>query len=310
MHDKNSVCLTLSLLMALTACQLCCAIRVEGKQQPQATRMSKIGDEVVSIEAGEIFFKAQECITNKQFDQAATLFKKFLESYPNSSVGHYKLGFALLQQGKDAAALEEAKRSTELKPTFFGGWALVGEACVNLKLEDQARTAYQKALAIQPTGENADIIREHLSDMDKDRDEALATAAIAEQNKQVNAQNRVIMSLNNALALCDQANALVKQGQFEQGIQTCRNALKAAPDSAQVKENVVACLNNYAADCVQKQNLKQAEELMKEAMALQAKGGVSAQSQKTTLRNYSALLKFQGRNEEAKQLEEKMNQVL
>ncbi|MBX9569606.1 MAG: tetratricopeptide repeat protein [Candidatus Obscuribacterales bacterium] len=277
-----------------------------GAKQKQPTRMMKIGDEVVSIDAGEAFFKAQENLTNRQFDQAAEKIKQFLASYPNSSAGRYKYGFILLQQGKDTEALEQAKLCTKLKPTFFGGWALMGEACMNLKLEDQAKEAYQKALAIQPTGENADIIRENLADMSKQQ-EVSATTAV--QEKQVTAQNQVITTLNNALALCDRANQLGKQGQYEQGRQACHDALKAAPDSTQVKENVVIYLNNYAANCVQNQNLKQAEELMKESLSLQAKGGISLQSQKTTLKNYSTLLKFLGRNDEAKPLDEKLSSI-
>ena len=280
----------------------------EAKQQ-RPTKMMKIGEEIVSVEAGDIFFNAQALVTKKQFEPAAALLKQFLVSYPNSSAARYKYGYVLLSLGQDSEALEQAKLCTKLKPSFFGGWALLGEAFMNLKQEDQAREAYQKALTIQSTGENADIIREHLNDMTEMAKQKEAEAATVAVNSKVVAQNQVIMNLNKALALCDQANALIKQGQFDQGLQACREALKAAPDSAQVKENVVVYLNNYAANCVQKQDLKQAEDLMKEALVLQAKGGITPQSQKTTLRNYSALLKFLGRNDEAKQFEEKLNSI-
>lgn len=276
----------------------------DAKKQQQPTRMTKLGDEVVSVEAGELFAKAQESINSRQLDQAAEFLKQFLASYPNSGAGHYKYAYVLLQQGKSADALDHAKLCTKSKPAFFGGWALLGEAAENLKLDDQAKAAYEKALAIQSTGENADIIREHLNDMTKQSDEVIATAAA---NKQITAKNQEITNLNQALALCDQANALIKQGQFAPGLQACREALEKAPDAAQVKENVVVYLNNYAAECVQKQELKQAEELMKEALAVQSKGGVSANSQRTTLKNYSTLLKFQERNDEAKQIENKMS---
>jgi tetratricopeptide (TPR) repeat protein len=290
-------------LSALTS--LCLQPPAEAKQQ-QPTKMMKIGEEIVSIEAGNAFIKVQGLLNNKQFEQASALLTQFLESYPNSSAALYKYGFVLLQQGKDSEALAQAKRCTELKPNFFGGWALLGEASMNLKLEDQAKEAYQKALAIQSTGENADIIREHLNEMTRQKEVAIGAA---EENEKVAVQNRVIMKLNSALALCDRANALLKEKQFEQGFQVCRDALKAAPDSAQIKENVVVYLNNYAADCVQKQNLKQAEALMKEALALQSNGDITPQSQKTTLRNYSALLKYLGRNDEAKQIDEQMKTV-
>lgn len=292
--------------IALSVLTLVCLQLFAEAKQEQPKKMMKIGDEIVSLEAGNAFVKAQELLNNKQFEQASALLKQFLESYPNSNAAHYKYGFVLLQQGKDSEALEQAKRCTELKPDFFGGWALLGEASMNLKLEDQAKEAYQKALAIQATGENADIIREHLSEMTNRKD---AAPGATEQEKQVAKQNLAITKLNRALTLCDRANELLKQKQFEQGLQACRDALKVAPDSAQIKENVVAYLNNYAADCVQKQNLKQAEVLMKEALALQSKSSIALQSQSTTLKNYSNLLKYLGRNDEAQQIDEQIKKV-
>ncbi len=91
----------------------------------------------------------------------------------------------------------------------------------------------------------------------------------------------------------------LKQNQFEQGLQECRDALKISPESKQIKENVVVYLNNYAAACVKNDDLKQAESLMKESISFQEQGGVSAQSRLTTLKNYSALLKFLNRTDEA-----------
>ena len=48
---------------------------------------------------------------------------------------------------------------------------------------------------------------------------------------------------------------------------------------------------------------------MKEALAIQSKDGITPQSQRTTLKNYSALLKYLGRNDEAKQIDEQMKTV-
>ena len=297
-------------LMLVALATLCPPATEAGKkqqQQPAPKPMMKIGDEIVSVEAGNTFVKAQELMNSSQFDQAGLLLKQFLESYPDSTAAHYKYGFALLQQGKNVEAFEQATRCTQLKPNFFGGWALLGEASENLKFNEQAKVAYAKALAIQSTGENADIIREHLNDLSKSKEDVKPTATRAEQ--EVAAQNRAIMKLNKGLSLCNQANDLLKQKQFEPGLQKCRSALRIAPDSEQVRENVVVYLNNYGADCVQKQNLTQAEALMKEAIALQTKGGCTVATQMTTFRNYTALLKFVGRNDEARKIEEQMKAV-
>ncbi len=284
---------------------LCITSSVDAKKlQAPPKQMMKIGDEVVSVEVGQAFVKAQQLFSNKQFEQASEVLKGALETNPNSSALRYKYCFSFLQQGKNTEALEQAKRCTELAPEFFGGWALLGETSVNLHLDDQAKAAYQKALEIQSTGENADIIREHLSALSGQSQPAAPADTV--EDKQVADQNRSIMRSNRALSLCDKANDFAKQKQFEQGLQSVRNALKIAPESGAVKENAVIFLNNYAADCVQKQNLKQAETLMKEALAIQTGGGVTSQSKMTTLKNYLALLKFLGRTGDATQIEAQM----
>lgn len=276
------------------------------KQRQPQKQMMKIGEDTVSLETGKTFVKAQDLLNNKHVAEAAELLKQVVESEPNSAAARYKYGFALLLQGKYTDALDQAKKCTELSPKFFGGWALLGESSINLNLDTQAKAAYEKALEIQPDGENSEIIREHLNDLTTKKETVASEPA---EDPLVAAQNRNIMKLNKALALCDQANNNLKQKQFEQGLQKCRNALTIAPDASQVKENFVVYMNNYAADCVQKQNLKQAEALMKEALAIQAKGDITAQSRITTLKNYSALLNFLGRTSEAKQIEAQMKSI-
>ncbi len=272
-------------------------------KQVQQKEMTRIGDEVVSVDTGKIFLKAQECIDSKQFDQAAELLKQFLNSYPKSAAAHYKYGFVLLQQDKNAEALEQAKLCTGINANLFAGWALLGEAAANLKQNQQAKEAYEKALAIQASGENADIIREHLSDLNKP---AEGSPAEMVEDPELVRQNQVIVKTNRAVSICNTASELLKQKQFEQSLAKCREAYAIAPDVDSVKETFVAVLNDYASDCVQKENLTLAESLIKEAVNLQAKGGISAASSLTTLRNYSALLKFLGRDEEAKQVEAQM----
>jgi hypothetical protein len=67
---------------------------VEGKPAAQK-EMMRIGDEIVSPDAGRLFVKAQECLDSNQLDQAAERLREFIASYPNSAIGHYKLGFVL-----------------------------------------------------------------------------------------------------------------------------------------------------------------------------------------------------------------------
>lgn len=290
----------LSIVLAISYLFICCPAYAAQKQK----QMMKIGDELVSMEAGRVFVRAQELIAAKQYDQAAELLKTFLETEPKSASGHYKYGFVLLQQGKDSDTLAQAKKCIELAPQFVGGWSLLGEASMNLNLRDQAKDAYQKALALQPQGENADIIKERLDEIDgKNEDPPMEMVSA---DPKVDEQNRINMKVNRALALCKSATEHFAQKQFDLGMQECRDAMKIAPDSDRIKENFVVCLNNYAADCVQKNRMQQAESLMKEAIAVQNQGGITKQSQQTTLKNYGALLNFLGRTDEAKKIDARL----
>lgn len=292
-------------LVAFLCCTLLGALPAFAKQVPQK-EMMRIGDEVVSLESGKIFVKAQECIDHNQFDQAAELLKNFLSTYPKSPSAHYKYGFVLLQQDKNAEALEQAKLCTEAAPQLFSGWALLGEAAANLKQLPQAKEAYQKALSIQASGENADIVREHLSELNSPSKEA---ASVMVEDPELVRKNKEIMKTNKAISLCNESSEMLKQKQFEQALANCRQAYAIEPELDSVKEHLVVVLNDYASDCVQKENLKQAESLTKEAVSILSKGGVSTASSFTTLKNYAALLKFLGREDEAKQVEAQMKSL-
>lgn len=288
--------------IALMSCLSLTTIPVFAKPVSQK-EMTRIGNEIVSVEAGKIFLTAQACIDQNQFAEAAELLKQFLSSYPNSSSAHYKYGFVLLQQDKNVEALEQAKLCTQSDPGFFSGWALLGEAAANLKQNPLAKEAYEKALAIQSSGENADIVREHLIEL---KSPAKESATMMVEDPELVRQNKAIMQTNKAISLCNEANELLRQKQFERALANCRSAYEIDPGLDSVKEHMVAVLNDYASDCVQKENLKLAESLTKEAVGLLAKGGVSKTSSLTTLKNYSALLKFLGRDQECKQVEEQM----
>lgn len=286
-------------LLAVMLGSLLCVCATLSADAAKQKRMMKIGEEVVSLQTGQLFVDAQAAIASQQFDKAESLLKSFLQTQPNIAAVRYKLGFVLLQQGKNAEALEQAKRCVELAPNSVNGWAILGESSLNLGQKEQAAQAYRKALAIQPSGENADLMRERLDEL-AGKQEDTPTEVV--KDPRIDAENRKIMKLNEALALCTKASDHFKQGQFEPGLQECRDAFTSVPDD-RIAENYAVYLNNYAADRVQKQDLKRAEELMKEAVGLQAKGGVSKQSRLTTLKNYSALLSFLNRADEAKSLQ-------
>lgn len=294
--------LSISLVMLSLLCCLFVPVLAE-KQKVQ--QMLKIGDEVVSVKTGQIFLRAQEFISNGQWEQAGGLLKSFLDAQPESPAAHYKFAFVLLQQGKNKEALEHAKKCVQLAPASFGGWSLLGEASMNLKLDAQAKEAYEQALKIQSAGENAEIIRERLKELAGQNEQPVQYV----EDQKIVEQNSKNMKVNEALSLCDRAKECLKQTQYDQGLQKCREALKIAPQSTEVKENFVVYLNNYAAASVQSENLKKAEELMKEAITFQAPADVTPKTRLTALRNYVALLNFLNRPDEAKKIDAEMKSL-
>lgn len=299
--------------VALILVSLLCILEAPALAAPergqQQQRMMKIGDEVVRAEIGREFVRAQGLISSGNYKQAETVLKTIVEQSPNTIAIQYKYGFVLLQLSKFDEALAQAKQCVEIAPNFVGGWSLLGEASMELHQDDQARDAYKKALALEPKGENADIIREHLDELENPP-QPQPTVEEVGQSEKMDQKNKDAMRVNRALGLCQSATRLFGQKQFAQGMQQCREALAMAPENDQIKENFVIYVNNYAANCVQNQRLKQAEALMREAIAVQDTGGVTGRSQLTTLKNYSALLNFLGRTAEAQQLERQMKGVV
>jgi len=273
----------------------------EKKKKQQVKYMMKIGNDTVSTEIGQSFTRAQELISSQKYAEAETLLQSIVQQAPNLASAHYKYGFALLQQSKFQETIEQAKKCIQLAPNFVGGYSLMGEASEGLNQNDEALSAFKKALSLQPTGENAEIIKEHISDLENPQPDQEPEVVDLNADK-----NRESMKLNQAFDLCNRAKQLFAQKKFADGLQSCRDALKIAPDNDVVRETFLGSLNNYAADCVQHQQMKEAEALMKEAVAFQSQGGVTQKTRMTTLKNYSGLLNFLGRADEAKAIEAQM----
>jgi|GEM_PF-1488013 Putative Zn-dependent protease, contains TPR repeats len=276
----------------------------EKKQKQQVKYMMKIGNDTVSTELGQSFARAQELMASQKYAEAETLLQSIVQKAPNLSSVHYKYGFALLQQNKFQETVEQAKICIQLAPNFVGGYSLMGEASEGLNQKEDALTAFKKALALNPSGENAEIIKEHISDLENPQPEPEPEVVDLNADK-----NKESMKLNQAYAKCNRAKQFFAQRKFADGMQDCRDALTIAPDNDVVRETFLGSLNNYAADCVQHQQIKEAETLMKEAVAFQSQGGVTQKTRMTTLKNYSGLLNFLGRTDEAKKIEAQLNSI-
>ena len=117
------------------------------------------------------------------------------------------------------------------------------------------------------------------------------------------------MRINRALSLCDEATKLFSAGSYPAGMTKYRDALRLAPQDDTIKENFIVGLNNYSAFCVQHQQLKKAEELLREAIDFQKSNKTNPSRLYTTMKNYQALLSFTGRVDEAKLVKSEMERL-
>jgi len=74
--------------------------------------------------------------------------------------GFVGLGRALYDSNQTAEALKVLDAAQKLDPNYAPAWLLLGEILQGEGKAAQARTAYQRFLQLQPTGEQARAVRE------------------------------------------------------------------------------------------------------------------------------------------------------
>lgn len=283
------------------------ALNVEAAEKVQQKQMMRIGDKLVSMEMGQSFLQAQRLIDGKQFDEASNVLHSLVEQAPDMAAFHYKLAFVLKQQGKLAEAQSEAQKCIDIDSNFVGGWSVLGESLLDQKEPAKALIAFKKALELQPSGENTEIIKEYIEEIENPP--ADDSAEVEAQNAEIAKTNNQSMRINRALSLCDEATKLFSAGSYPAGMTKYRDALRLAPQDDTIKENFIVGLNNYSAFCVQHQQLKKAEELLREAIDFQKSNKTNPSRLYTTMKNYQALLSFTGRVDEAKLVKSEMERL-
>jgi peroxin-5 len=83
-------------------------------------------------------------------NDALAEFQTYVRARPDSYLGHYLLGFALLQASRFAESVRELGKAVELEPGSVVAWGNLGIAQEKLGEKDLAIRAYQRVLAIAP----------------------------------------------------------------------------------------------------------------------------------------------------------------
>jgi tetratricopeptide (TPR) repeat protein len=68
------------------------------------------------------------------------------------SMAHYGLGYTLLHLGRAIEAYAHLRHYADLVPTNAWAWCYLGRACAALGVDDEARAAYRRAIALGEAG--------------------------------------------------------------------------------------------------------------------------------------------------------------
>jgi tetratricopeptide (TPR) repeat protein len=79
----------------------------------------------------------------RHFDRAIAIDPKFAEAYNQRAIAHY-----LHEEYEES--VQDCRMAVELMPAHFGAWAGLGHGYAHLGRLEEAREAYEKALAINP----------------------------------------------------------------------------------------------------------------------------------------------------------------
>ena len=83
-------------------------------------------------------------------NDALAEFQTYVRERPSSYLGHYLLGFALLQASRFSESVRELGQAVDLEPGSVNGWGNLGIAQEKLGEKDLAIQAYQRVLALAP----------------------------------------------------------------------------------------------------------------------------------------------------------------
>jgi predicted Zn-dependent protease len=101
--------------------------------------------------------EAIQLLSSNRNEQAATLLKRTVQSYPNSAEAHHTLGLALAKMGDSDQAVRELELARTLDPTMHSTWLTLAGLHQSLGHIDQAISLYDAFLNNADFKKRADL---------------------------------------------------------------------------------------------------------------------------------------------------------
>jgi len=111
---------------------------------------------------------ANEHFKNGEYEHAVKLYSEILETDSDNHAVLSNRSAAYIKMGKYNLALEDAVKTTKLKPDWGKAWGRLGAALYGMEKMDESLVAYNKANQLEPSEiytEMMEQIKEKLKDM-------------------------------------------------------------------------------------------------------------------------------------------------
>ena len=96
------------------------------------------------------FHAAAQAMRRGEMEEAARLYRQFLEAEPDDPIAHHNLGVSLLASGEWEDGIGALRRSIEINPDYRGGHFSLGSALAEEGRFEEAMFNYSKAHEIDP----------------------------------------------------------------------------------------------------------------------------------------------------------------
>jgi Flp pilus assembly protein TadD len=91
-------------------------------------------------------------------------FRKLVEQFPGSPMGHFSLGKLFLEQRRHAEAVASLQEATRLEPGYAAALLALGEAHAGAGQREEARTVWEQARA-RALEQNHPSLAEEIDDL-------------------------------------------------------------------------------------------------------------------------------------------------
>ncbi|MCF8468846.1 MAG: tetratricopeptide repeat protein [Sneathiella sp.] len=114
-----------------------------------------------------LMLQGMNYMSQGQFDKAIALFSTVIKIDPEFSEGWNKRATVLFLVGEFDSSIEDIGRTLELEPRHFGALAGLGQIYELQKSNDNAISAYEKAIAVNP---HLSGVKAHIQQLQIERD--------------------------------------------------------------------------------------------------------------------------------------------